>query len=44
MNYIRGRTEDEEMIALLSVPREGLECEGNKRAQQALEVVHTLFQ
>ena len=43
MNYIRGRTEDEKTIACLILPREGLEREGNKRAQQVLEAVHALL-
>jgi hypothetical protein len=43
MNYIRGHTEDEGTIARLAVQREGLEREGSKRVQQALEVVHSLL-
>jgi len=43
MNDIRGRTEDEETIARLAVQREGLEREGNKRAQQVLEAAHALL-
>lgn len=43
MNYIRGCTEDEKTIACLILPREGLEREGSKRVQQALEAVHALL-
>ncbi len=43
MNYIRGHTEDEETIVCLVLPREELECEGSKRAQQELEAVHALL-
>ncbi len=43
MNDICGRTEDEKMITRLAVQREGLEREGNKRAQQVLEAAHALL-
>ena len=43
MDDIHGRTEDEGTIACLAVQREGLKREGNKRAQQVLEAVHTLL-
>ncbi len=43
MNDIRSRTKDEGTIARLAVQREGIEREGSKRAQQALEAVHSLL-
>ncbi|MEA1871323.1 MAG: hypothetical protein U9N00_03945 [Candidatus Bipolaricaulota bacterium] len=43
MNDIRGRTEDGKMIARLAVQREGLNREGSKRTQPALEAVHSLL-